>query len=150
LPEPPQVATHRRISKAFSFPRDAGSIVAARQAVLDFIQPYCSAEQDEVDVFVALQEALANAVVHGCQNDPGKAVHCAVEIDPRAFTIIVRDPGPGFDVDAVTQSTEAGVNATTHGRGIRLMRSLMDDVAYRNGGSEVRLRKLRTAPPGVA
>ncbi len=150
LLETSQVATQPRTSKEFTFPGDLESMVAARQAVMDFIQPHCSAELEEVDIFIALQEALANAVLHGCQNDASKTVYCSVEIDPGAFTIIIRDPGPGFDVDAATQSTEAGANTTTHGRGIRLIRSLMDEVVYRNGGSEVRLRKLRAAPSGAA
>ena len=152
MPGPSQAAAQKRISKIsreFTFPGDPESMLAARQAVMDFIQPYCSGELDEVDVFIALQEALANAVLHGCQNDASKTVYCSVEIDPDAFTIIIRDPGPGFDVDAATRSTEAGANTTTHGRGIVLMRSVMDDVAYLNGGSEVQLRKLRTVPSSI-
>ncbi len=46
--------------------------------------------------------------------------------------------------------TEAGTNVTEHGRGICLMRSLMDEVTYRHGGAEVQLRKLRAAPSRVA
>src|ERR1019366_4033751 len=44
---------------------------------------------------------------------------------------------------AATTTADPSVNTTEHGRGICLMRSLMDDVSYRRGGSEVRLRKLR-------
>ncbi len=110
---------------------------------MDFIGPHCSSDVEELDILVALQEALANAVLHGSRNDPAKTIHCRVEIDPSAFLITVRDPGPGFDVEAATPATEFGMNTTTHGRGICMMRSLMDEVAYRNGGSEVQLRKLR-------
>ncbi len=117
-------------------------MAAARHAVMDFVKPYLGSELEEIDVLIALQEALANAALHGCHNDPGKAIHCSVEVDPSGVTITIRDPGPGFDVDAVTQSAAAGANVTEHGRGITLMRSVMDEVAYRDGGSEVRLRKL--------
>jgi anti-sigma regulatory factor (Ser/Thr protein kinase) len=132
------------VSKQFTFPGDSESLVASRQAVMDFIQPHASSEVEEMDIFVALQEALANAVLHGCHNDPFKAIHCSVVIHPSAFTITVRDPGPGFDVDAATQAAESGTNTTTRGRGILMMRGLMDEVVYRNGGSEVQMRKLRT------
>ncbi len=121
-------------------------MVAARQAVMDFIQPYCASEHEEIDIFVALQEALANAVLHGSQNDRSKTIHCSVVIDPPAVTIVIRDPGSGFDAEKVTQPAGAGANRTEHGRGICLMRSLMDEVTYRHGGSEVELRKLRAAP----
>jgi len=62
---------------------------------------------------------------------------------------VISDPGPGFDPQAATQSTEAGANTTQSGRGICMMRSLMDEVSYRNGGSEVRLRKLRRVPQPI-
>ena len=149
MQEPSQTAEEQRISMEFTFPGDAESMSAARDAIMEFIQPHCGSEMEETDILIALQEALANAVVHGCQNDPSKNVFCRVEVDADAFTMTVRDPGPGFDVDAATQATEAGANFTTHGRGICLMRSLMDEVTYRNGGSELQLRKLRAAPLSV-
>ena len=138
------------VCKEFTFPGDSESMVASRQAIMDFIKPHSFSELDEIDILVALQEALANAVFHGCKDDPSKAIYCAVEIDPAGVTIIIRDPGPGFDVEAVTQPTEAGANTSEHGRGICLMRSLMDEVTYQRGGAEVQLRKLRAASPSVA
>jgi len=131
----------RPLSKEFSFPGDVHAMPAAREAVMDFLKPCFASELDEIDVLVALQEALANAALHGCQNDPSKIIHCAVEIEPSSITITVCDPGPGFDVEAVTQATECGANVSEHGRGIALMRGVMDEVTYHNGGSEVQLRK---------
>ena len=143
MQETTQAVAQQRVAKEFTFPGDSDSLAASRQAVMDFIGPHCSGDAEEVDILVALQEALANAVVHGCKNDPSKSVYCSVVIDPSAFIITIRDPGPGFDVEAATRATECGSNTTTHGRGIAMMRSLMDEVVYRNGGSEVELRKLR-------
>ena len=136
-------AVRNRVFREFTFPGDSGSMVAARQAVMDFITPHCSSELEEIDILIALQEALANAVIHGCQNDSSKRISCSVEIDPVGITIVIRDPGPGFDVKAITRSSGADANTTEHGRGICLMRSLMDEVIYRQGGAEVQLRKLR-------
>jgi len=140
----------KRISKEFAFPGDSESMVAARELVMDFIRPHFSGDLEEIDVLVALQEALANAALHGSQNDRSKTIHCSVAIDSSAFTISIRDPGPGFDVEGATQATKAGANVTTHGRGICLMRSLIDEVIYRHGGAEVQLRKLRAVPSSVA
>jgi len=122
-------------------------MVAAREFAMDFIRPHCSTELEEIDIFVALQEALANAVLHGCENDPSKTICCWVEIDASAFTITISDPGPGFDPNAAAKLTEGGANTTERGRGISLMRSLMNEVTYGHGGSEVRLRKMRSFPP---
>jgi len=138
-----------RISKKFAFPRDSESMVAARELVMDFMRPHFSGDLEEIDVLVVLQEALANAL-HGSQNDRSKTIHCSIAIDSSAFTITIRDLGPGLDVGAATQRTEAGANITTHGRGICLMRSLIDEVIYRHGGAEVQLRKLRAVPSSAA
>lgn len=110
---------------------------------MDFLAPYCADEAEELDIFIALQEALANAVLHGCGNDPSKTIHCRVDVDPAALIITIRDPGAGFDPGMATESTEAGTNVSQHGRGICLMRSLMDEVTYRHRGTELQLRRLR-------
>jgi len=145
LPEGHQSVEQQAISREFTFPGDSESIVAARESVMTFIKENGANEGQEIDIFVALQEALANAALHGCQNDRAKTIRCWVEINPSAFTIVIQDAGPGFDVVAAT-TADPSVNTTEHGRGICLMRSLMDDVSYRRGGSEVRLRKLRDFP----
>jgi len=141
----PRTEEQQRISKEFAFPGDAESLASSRQAMMDFLTPYFSNEAQEIDFFLTLQEALANAVFHGCQNDPSKTIQCRIEIDPSAVVITIRDPGPGFDPYGATQATEEGTNLTTYGRGIFLMRSLMDEVNYLHRGTELHLRKLRAA-----
>lgn len=145
-----QAVERQAVSKESTFPGDSNSMASARESVMDFIRPHCSDEVEEVDIFIALQEALANAALHGCKDDSSKTIYCLVEIDASAITITIRDPGPGFDLEAATQPTEAGINVTQHGRGICLMRSLMDEVNYRHGGAEVHLRKLHAAPSSTA
>ncbi len=118
-------------------------MIAARDHMMDFVREYCSGEQEEIDIFLALQEALANAVLHGCRNDPGKSVQAWVQIDDAAISIVIRDPGVGFDL-AKLNGSAAELNLTGHGRGICLMRSLMDDVSFQRHGSEVHLTKRRS------
>src|SRR6201982_3516191 len=60
-------------------------------------------EQKRLEVALAVQEALANAVVHGCGNDPSKQVRCRLKSDPHGrIAIIVTDPGPGFSLDLLS------------------------------------------------
>jgi serine/threonine-protein kinase RsbW len=125
------------------FKGSADTLASSREAVMDFLHEYFSSEQQEIDVLIALQEALANAVLHGCKNDPDKVVRCSVNVTPEAIELAVQDPGPGFDTIAVGDSSEDGTNLTQHGRGIMLIRSMMDEVSYRNHGSQLRMRKLR-------
>jgi serine/threonine-protein kinase RsbW len=55
--------------------------------------------------------------------------------------VVVTDPGPGFASNAVT-NPKAGVNLyTDHGRGVYLIRQLMDDVHFEGRGNEIRMWK---------
>ena len=130
----------RTLTREFVFPGTLGAMNAARDCIMDFIHEQKIAEQDETDILIALQEALANAVLHGSRNNPEKLVRCSVEVSPAAILLVVKDPGEGFDTSA-RETTDVAMNLTEHGRGMHLMRSLVDDVTYSDHGSEVRLRK---------
>jgi len=101
----------------------------------------CAAEQEE-DVEMALREALANAVLHGNQQDAGKRVyvHCRLELCGE-LSVIIRDEGTGFDPNNLADPVDSANLTSTHGRGIYLMRALMDDVRFEQGGTEVHMRK---------
>jgi serine/threonine-protein kinase RsbW len=144
LHEAQQRTDEQTLSREFVLNGDVDSVPPARDAILEFVRDYCADEQQEIDVFLALQEALINATLHGCEDDSSKLVSCAVEITPSAMTFDIRDPGPGFDTESSTDKAEDGTNLTEHGRGIFMMRSLMDEVTYRKHGSEVLMTKRRT------
>jgi len=143
LPERLSAAPPPTVSREFTFPGDTASLVPAREAIMDVLRDYCSSEAEEIDLFLALQEALANAVRHGCRDDPAKQIFCSVQVDPAAFTIGIRDSGAGFDAQRLAAPGGSAPNLSESGRGIFLMRSVMDEVTHGRGGSEVRLRKLR-------
>jgi len=102
---------------------------------------------EEIDgVELALREALANAILHGNQSDPNKRVIVACFCEcgkDRGLLLVVCDEGSGFDPAQVPDPTTAESIYSGHGRGIFLMRQLMDGVGYQNGGCEVELRKRR-------
>ena len=56
----------------------------------------------EFEVQLALYEALTNAVIHGAKEDASKMVEVTASCDrSRGILIIVRDPGQGFDAQAI-------------------------------------------------
>ena len=96
----------------------------------------------EFEVEVALTEAVANAVRHGCGSDPDKEVQVSVACDPeQGMMVVVRDPGTGFDPATVASPVKAENIFRTHGRGIFLINRLMDEVHYDKNGTEIRMRK---------
>ena len=91
---------------------------------------------------LALQEALANAVIHGAKEDPTKTVECLVSSDhERGILIVVRDPGTGFTPDAIPGCTVGENIYSSHGRGIFLINQLMDKVEFRKNGTEIHMVK---------
>jgi serine/threonine-protein kinase RsbW len=96
----------------------------------------------EFEIETALREALANAIRHGCGNDPSKRVEVCVACDEsKGMLIVVRDPGPGFDPGAIPSPTLGHNLYRHHGRGIYLINQLMDEVSFDRNGTEIRMVK---------
>jgi len=100
---------------------------------------------NEEDIAIALREALANAVIHGNHEDPAKQVYVGCRGGSDEVSIVVRDEGQGFNPDDVPDPTAPENIKSTHGRGIYLMRTLMDEVRFERGGTVVYMRKSRRA-----
>ena len=107
-----------------------------------FMGKVIGASGDGEQIEIALGEAVANAVIHGNHEDPEKQVfvNCRCSMDGEVL-ITVRDEGQGFDSRSVVDPTEPGRLFLTHGRGLHLMRALMDEVWFDDNGSVVRMRK---------
>ena len=118
------------------------AISPAVDRVITEMRSRCRPGIPEFEVETALREALSNAIRHGCRNDPSKHVELRVACDPvQGITIVVHDPGPGFDPGLIPSPT-AGPNLYRHhGRGLYLIQNLMDEVSYGERGNEIRMRK---------
>jgi serine/threonine-protein kinase RsbW len=110
--------------------------------VMDSVRELKCMNGKEDSIELALQEALANAVVHGAKEDPSKIVECIVACDEqRGVLIIVRDPGEGFDPKGIPSCTMGENLYSNHGRGIFLINQLMDEVQFRKNGTEIHMVK---------
>jgi serine/threonine-protein kinase RsbW len=94
-----------------------------------------------LNVPVALTEALSNAILRGNGDQPGKHVHVRVFVTTHRLVMEVKDEGRGFDIDRCTRDPTSPENVEREdGRGLFLMRSLMDTVErFDEGGNVVRL-----------
>jgi anti-sigma regulatory factor (Ser/Thr protein kinase) len=93
------------------------------------------------DVEIALREALANAIIHGNHEDRGKHVHVTCRCEPDEVSIAVKDEGKGFEVNNVPDPTTPENIGSVHGRGIHVMKALMDEIRFEEGGVLVHMRK---------
>ena len=108
-------------------------------------------EDSRDDILTAVHEALVNAIVHGNKEDEDLHVTLRLALHPDQLEIRIRDEGRGFDPDSVPNPLSSGNLFKPSGRGIHLMRVLMDKVTFRcsDRGMEVTMVK-RISPPARA
>ncbi len=127
---------------SLEIPGDVEAISPAVDEVLAITKTMGCAPGKEFAVEISLREALANAIRHGCARDPGKTIQVCVACgEARGMLIVVRDPGPGFDPKSIPSPVQ-GENLYAHdGRGIYIIKHLMDEVSITRGGTEIRMIK---------
>jgi serine/threonine-protein kinase RsbW len=121
---------------------DRNAVDPVVQSVMKVVREMQCAAGREDDIELALTEALANAVVHGAKSDPTKVVECDVACDEKhGMLIVVRDPGPGFDLGKIPDPCSGENIFSNHGRGIYLINQLMDEVRFQKNGTEIHMIK---------
>jgi len=122
------------------------SRVAIVSAFVDKAMRFISIFRDEHDnnleIELALREALVNAIVHGNKENPAKRVRVRCRCtEAGEVAIAIEDEGQGFEYDAIADCTLPEHLLREHGRGIYLIRTLMDDVHFEQGGSVICMSK---------
>jgi serine/threonine-protein kinase RsbW len=119
--------------------------------LVDLVISYVSKEMEfdeetTEQVNLAIIEAGTNAIKHGNGNDPDKIAQFRFRIEDDKLIVFVKDCGPGFDPENVGDPLSPENFMKPSGRGIFLMKALMDEVDYNiedGEGTEVRLVKYR-------
>lgn len=136
------VASHRDYPHRLrtTLPSTRPALNRGVRAVLKLARSCGWGEERLTDLEIALREALANAMIHGNSLERKKRVflRCYASADP-SMMIVVRDEGSGFDPNRVPDPRDRNRLELSNGRGLLLMRELMDHVEYRRGGREVLL-----------
>lgn len=119
-------------------PTDAASVPVVRALCRQALTLLNADPQCVSDVALAVTEACANVVNHSSSSTEFEV---RVEIDNWDCTITVSDHGIGFDPASVADLTKPEMAES--GRGIELMRLLVDDLDFvpAEGGTVVRLSK---------
>ncbi|HZP04484.1 MAG TPA: ATP-binding protein [Terracidiphilus sp.] len=100
-------------------------------------------EDDLFHVTMAVREATINAVLHGNEYDSTRPIDVVFENTGDDFIFTVTDQGRGFDPDHLPDPSAPENLLRGTGRGIFLIRSLMDEVHFRqlHPGTELKLIK---------
>jgi serine/threonine-protein kinase RsbW len=97
-----------------------------------------TAHLDEIQMhklMISLTEAVNNAIIHGNKSDTQKKVRVRCELSPGWLALFVSDEGKGFVPDKVRNPLHRQNLMRENGRGVFLMRTLMDKVEFEIGSS---------------
>ena len=122
------------------FPATAEHVDAVLREIMDGLEKNRCPVGDLDEIRLALREALNNAVKHGSAFNPALNVHVAARCSPGdGFWISIRDEGAGFDPGRVPDPTAPENLERFSGRGLFMIRELMDDVQFHDRGREIQM-----------
>lgn len=119
-------------------------------AVLAQIESYLVHENDGFWVRLVLDEAIANAIIHGHDEtleNPVQTVLVRFAAGPDRLMFVVEDTGDGFDYRHLPDPTADENLLNISGRGIFIMRKVMDEVVYNEKGNCVTMVRMLDGRP---
>ncbi|MCA9732367.1 MAG: ATP-binding protein [Deferribacteres bacterium] len=87
-------------------------------------------EQERDNIAIAITEAVNNAIYHGNKLDINKKIHYTIYSSGDSLRFLIRDEGKGFKPSDVPDPLEPANLLKENGRGIFILKSLMDDVYF--------------------
>ncbi len=148
LPNVPQFKKHPDLFKRgqmrvnFLLPNDLSYVLGLNHFISLLLKEFLFPVSDSrINIPLACDEAVTNAMLHGNKSNPDKKVNIQIYISHSRFKIRVMDQGEGFDIGQVENPTEGENLMRSSGRGIYLMKSIMDTVEYKDEGRTVELEK---------
>ncbi|MDZ7265810.1 MAG: ATP-binding protein [candidate division KSB1 bacterium] len=102
-------------------------------------------EEERDSLAIAVTEIGNNAINHGNKRDPRKRVFVDITARVGEVRVVIRDEGPGFNPDLLSNPLDPENLLRESGRGVFIVRSLMDEVYFdfSRGGTETTLIKRR-------
>ncbi len=93
---------------------------------------------------LALEEALVNAIKHGNKQNKERKVIVKIAVSLNKITMEIKDEGQGFNHNKLSSPIEAKNLKKPYGRGVFLIKKLMDKVEFFDGGSRIKMVKSLT------
>lgn len=103
-------------------------------------------DRRQLNLRIGVTEALSNAMLYGNARDPSKRVRLEARISATMLVVTVTDEGSGFDPNAVPDPTLPANRVRAKGRGIFLIRQLMDEVDFNARGNSITMVLHGTRP----
>ncbi len=131
-------ATGSKTELSLDVPSDLEYVGQAVQLIADALPGgLLSARRIRFNFRTAFAEALANAIAYGNRHDRARLVRVRVEVSRDAVRLHVTDEGSGFDPADVPDPTRPDRLQREDGRGLFVLKSLVDQVVFNEKGNSV-------------
>lgn len=125
----------------FEIPSDPKYIERASSRLLGALKELELSEETLFDIRLSFEEAVINAMKYGNRFDKNLPVVISYDFSGEKLEITIRDQGKGFD-HSTTPDPRSETNILKNGgRGIFLIKNLMDEVKYNDSGNEIKMIK---------
>lgn len=117
-------------SRVISFPSDVEYLEKIEKASAKFATKNGFDDSAVYDISIALTELVNNAIHHGNKDDKSKMVTVKFDSNDKRISISISDEGGGFNISNINDPLDPENIMAEHGRGLYLVRALMDEVDY--------------------
>jgi len=115
-------------------PSDRKEISKFENLLVEINNEFGMAMEKFINFQIASSEAIVNAIVHGNKQNPQKKVYVEITIDEHKLELKIKDEGDGFDVSKLPDPTDESNLYKESGRGIFIIRSLVDEFYIESNG----------------
>lgn len=116
------------------------SIDLVENLIASVKEEHSISDESFTGIWIALNEAVTNAIKHGNKYDADKKVSLTVETkNERYICFTVKDEGEGFDPSQLPDPTDPSRLAEPNGRGVFLINKLADTVNFSGNGTIVEM-----------
>lgn len=132
-----------QLEMILSMPRDARFVTVLRNVATCMLQGSSAPPEAVQDVEIALSEACTNVVRHASGTDEYSV---CLRVDASGCVIEVTDLGPGFSALQMAPDEQPVVEDAEAGRGLYLMKALVDELRFSRTGSEMKVQFTKSWP----
>ena len=124
----------------YRFPASFQEIRGVEASVFPELESRGFPKEDLLNVRLALGEALANAIRHGCHEDVSRMVTLEIRLESDSINFRIEDGGKGFDYTEIPDPREKGRLHEPAGRGLFLIRKCCDGLEFNDTGNTITVR----------
>ncbi len=129
------------IDKLIVIPSDFNFIRKVSEEVLGSLQPLKLGAYELLDIRLCLEEALINAIKYGNRFDKDLKVKVKYSVEKSILKLIIEDAGKGFDYNSLPDPTLEENLQELKGRGVFLIKRLMNEVYFNEKGNRITMLK---------